>query len=207
MNTLTQFLTTAKSSNRFQIFSNSWLGFLGYLMKRNTGYGQRKILNLTSEIIELACIAWVMDISILKSLILIPIAHICINYIQEYHWQLYRYAPKSWFQKKLNPLDLALWILSSLIYGAVAVSIFKGQTIDPVVAILFGIRTSSVLLQIGLAPYTAKFTSLRRVRPNVRLIWTSSIFIWILCLALKGASLDIYYAIVVSALFNFLKFC
>ena len=204
MNTLTQFLEKEKINPRFQIFSNTWLEFIGYIAKRNSGYGQRKTLNIISEVIELSCLAWVMDISFLHSVVLIPIAHICINYIQEFHWQLFRYAPKAWFEKRFNILDQGMFGFTILILIAVAHQLFKRQ-MDPLLLTLFAMRTIVIFVQMLLAPANARFTSIKRVRPNVQLIWASAMIAWILSLTLRLAPLGIYYAIVIGVIFNGVK--
>ncbi len=184
------------------VHANSWGGFLKYLLHRNRGYGQRKLLNLANELIELGCLAWIVDIHYLRSLVLIPLAHVMINYLQEYHWQLTRHAPRSWLERRLSVLDFSFWGVVLALLVALGIALDRTTRSDPLILILFGMRSTQALLQVGLAPWVARATAFRRIRPNVPFIWGSSLVAWMGAAGAMFFPLGIYYAILVPGIFN-----
>ena len=202
MSLLEQHLDQARQVSIPSVHANSWGGFLRYLLHRNRGYGQRKVLNLLNELVELGCLAWIVDLHYLRSLILIPLAHVTINYIQEYHWQLTRHAPRSWLERRLNPLDLAFWGVSVLLLGSLGLALDRATGSDPLILLIFAMRAAQALIQVGLAPWVVRATAFRRIRPNVPFIWGSSIFAWLGSAVAMVLPIGIYYALLVPGLFN-----
>ncbi|MBU6153131.1 MAG: hypothetical protein KGP28_02405, partial [Bdellovibrionales bacterium] len=165
------------------LFSNSWSGFMGYLFHRNRGFFQRKVLNLASEVVELACLSLAFDLGLLKSLLLVPLVHILINQLAEFHWQLSRTLPGAWRERRVNPLDLGLWVLSA--FFLVILGFWMGSKDDTrgILSTLVAIRALAVVVQLLFAPAVARLTTLRRVRPNLTLLRAGTVGTWALCIA------------------------
>ena len=204
-NTLSGVFIPEEQQERSGLFANTWFGFFKYLAYRNKGYFQRRALNLVNELIEFGCLALVLNPSLMRSLILIPLGHILINYLQEYHWQLYRTIPDHWWKKKITPIDLALWAASAGIILLIGARLLQDRATDPVILALIPIRLLAVLIQLALAPRIARLTSFRRVRPNLKWIWGGSSTVWLLCFLPLIHHLDLTYVFWVTGLFNLNK--
>ncbi|NDG83574.1 MAG: hypothetical protein EBX52_00880, partial [Proteobacteria bacterium] len=195
----------SRSGDFPKLWANRPSGFLRYALHRNRGYFQRRFLNFANELVEIGCLALVFNPGLLRSLVLIPLTHILINYLSEYHWQLYRTIPDSWREKKVNPIDIGLWVLAGALMAGTGGWIFTRNDRDPVLLGLVAIRFVAVVLQLGLAPRIARLTSLKRVRPNIPLIWGGAFSVWILALLPAIGSPAYWYGFWVTGWFNFNK--
>jgi hypothetical protein len=174
----------------------------GYLAKRNAGYVQRKLLNLFTEFVEWGCIAWVADVTYIRSLLIIPLIGTLANTLQEYYLQLIRSSPASVYHNKRSILDLVFYG-SNLSLMALGVSVILNEKrADSVFLILFALRCSYILMQMILAPSLSRVMAFQRIRPNLLWLWGTSLLASIITITARSFIFEINYLFFVSAIFN-----
>ena len=83
--------------------------------------------------------------------------------------------------------------------------VFTQSDRDPVILSLVAIRFLAVAFQLILAPRIARLTSIKRVRPNIPLIWGGAIGTWLLAALPAFGSPAFWYGFWVTGLFNLNK--
>lgn len=152
---------------KWSIYSNTWPKFLGYLIYRNKGYGFRKVYNITTELFELGCLAYIIDIHFLKSILILPLINIASGYLQEYHNQLYRGTKNT----VLNKFFLIL--VSLFILGGVSTITYQEAKLHSLLIFLFIIRSLVIFFQCYFNLKNIDFLAFNRIRPNIKSMWLS----------------------------------
>ena len=188
-------------NDRPHIFSNTWLSFIQFLIIRNRGYGLRKIFNLIAEIFELGCLAYIMDITLIQSFILLPITHMIVGYLQEYHTILYRAT----FNKKSNLVFTfgVFLVLASMAYYLID----ENKSFNNALIIIFVMRSFVILTQTFFTCKNIILLATRRVRPHIKFQWISLVVTIILAVGTLQFQMNSFVNILlVGLIFNTMRF-
>lgn len=188
-----------------KLWASKWKDFLSYVFLRNRGYMRRKVMNTLNESMELILLCLAVDIYYMKGLILIPIFHIMVNYLQEMYLTLVRTSrlEKSYF--KQWKMDL-FFIFSVLASGIFFFYQLKLSYKDPTFAeILFSFRAITIIVQVFTVVKTAHISVEKRVRVEGWKLWSVSLATWLVAIIYSLFIKKFSDVLVIAFMFNLLR--
>lgn len=180
---------------------NSWWDYLLYILKRNKGYGYRKLLNSFNLLAEVSCYSWLFNGALLKDFLIVPLFFILFSFVLDQVIFMARVSP-DFSIKKIRTAILSIIIM--LLGLSIAYVIKDPSSKNILLGSIFCLKLFGVTTQTMISLNVVKYYSTRRIRPRFYLYVIISIVNFIilfpLCYTYSGLDVILFTAGMYSVL-------